>query len=542
MTDLVTHMKLMSGLALALLLTACGGGGGGSSAVSPVTNGGGGTSGGGSSGGGTVEDVRIGLVFNSINLEYETTYAQLTPSNANSVSAWRTVLDSYVALLGNAISSVLVPNAVAQTSQLRAIDSSEASEISKLFFDSELQSIDSNVTAVELDENGDPVLDENGDPKIITIECDLSTVELYVSDVRRLNLEDGSLIAEVLLPVELTEDCAAIFSQKTIVIDSQKSVFDITDDFQLSSVVTLVAAKDPTFNISNEAVVDFGDGIIRGLSFDNNVLTIEELSASTVDIRTDRLGRFIYDGTSLTGIRDADGSLALLTFTKGSTAFDIFRPDPNESNGYQSMAYLAFGAESEKLLINRGRVRYLDLNNKTVSDLNIEVNRPDYCNDLGLNESLPTECMFMSELNPGQVFLGRHQNWLIDTEAAMNYKTAEYSGQLGCLPQVALACGNAGEFFDYLGNQIYVVDDSRVKFIRFNIETREYSLINLDEWGYLADSDYYITPDNAYVNVANSANSNKEFIEVSYDLETVTLLGVITEGSRAVKEFYTPSG
>ena len=132
-TDLVTHMKLMSGLALALLLTACGGGGGASSAVNPVTNGGGGTSGGGSSGGGTVENVRIGLVFNSINLEYETTYAQLTPSNANSVSAWRTVLDSYVALLGNAISSVLVPNAVALTPALSAIDSSEASEISKLF-------------------------------------------------------------------------------------------------------------------------------------------------------------------------------------------------------------------------------------------------------------------------------------------------------------------------------------------------------------------------------------------------------------------------
>ena len=538
MTDLVTHMKLMSGLALALLLTACGGGGGGgSSAVSPVTSGGGGTSGGGSSGGGTVENVRIGLVFNSINLEYETTYAQLTPSNANSVSAWRTVLDSYVALLGNAISSVLVPNAVAQTSQLRAIDSSEASEISKLFFDSELQSIDSNVTAVELDENDDPVLDENGDPKIITIECDLSTVELYVSDVRRLNLEDGSLIAEVLLPVELTEDCAAIFRLKTIVIDSQKSVFDITDDFQLSSVVTLVAAKDPTFNISNEAVVDFGDGIIRGLSFDNDVLTIEELSASTVDIRTDRLGRFIYDGTSLTGIRDADGSLALLTFTKGSTAFDIFRPDPNESSGYQSMAYLAFGAESEKLLINRGRVRYLDLDNEAATDLDLEPELPEYCNDYdpsnGYGASVPPECLYFGSLNAGQVFLGRYQDWLIDTEAALNYKTGEYSGQLGCLPQIILACGNAGEFSDYLGNQIYVVDDSRVKFIRFNIETREYSLINLDEWGYLADSDYYITPDNAY---------NKEFIEISYDLETVTLLGVITEGSRAVKEFYTPSG
>lgn len=180
-----------------------------------------------------------------------------------------------------------------------------------------------------MDENGDPVLDENGNLKEITVECDLSTIELHISDIRRLNLEDGSLIAAVLPPIELTEDCAAIFAQKTIVIDNQKSVFDITEDFQLGSVVALVAAKDPIFNISDEAVIDFGDGIIRGLSFDNNVLTIEDLSASTVDIRTDRLGRFIYDGTNLTGIRDATGSLALLTFTKGSTAFDIFRPDPN---------------------------------------------------------------------------------------------------------------------------------------------------------------------------------------------------------------------
>ena len=509
-----------------------------------MTNGGGGSSGTGSSGGGTVDNVRKGLIFNSINLDYETTYAQLAPSNANYASSWRTVLDNHATLLTRSISSLLAPKAIAQTSQLRAIDSSEAAEISKLFFDSELQSIESSVTVVELDENGDPVLDENGNPKEITVDCDLSTIELHVSDVRRLNLEDGSLIAEVLLPVELTEDCEAIFDRKTIVIDNQKSVFDITEDFQLGSVVTLVAAKDPIFNISNEAVVDFGDGIIRGLSFDNNVLTIEDLSASTVDIRTDRLGRFIYDGTDLTGIRDADGSLALLTFTKGSTAFDIFRPDPNESSGYQSMAYLAFGAESEKLLITKGLVRYLDLENKTATSLNIQIDRPDYCRELDSTPgaSVPPECLFMWELNPGQVFLGRHQNWLIDTEAAMNYKTAEYSGQLGCLPQVTLACGNAGEFFDYLGNQIYVVDDSRVKFIRFNIETREYSLINLDDWGYLADSDYYITPDNAYVNVANSANSNKEFIEINYDLETVTLLGVITEGSRTVKEFYTPSG
>ena len=127
---MVAHMKFVSGFVLLLLLNACGGGGGGSSPAGQVPNGGGGSSGGGSSGGGTVENVRTGLIFNAINLEYETTYAQLTPSNANSISAWRAVLDNYAALLSNAITSVLAPKAVAQTSQLRAIDSSEASEIS----------------------------------------------------------------------------------------------------------------------------------------------------------------------------------------------------------------------------------------------------------------------------------------------------------------------------------------------------------------------------------------------------------------------------
>jgi hypothetical protein len=480
---------------------------------------------------------KVGLQFDSIGIDFEQTYAQMKLSNLSYASRLRTDLVKYAAKLSNVISSFFLPNALAQTSQLRSIDSSEAFEISKLFIDSELQDIDSTVTFIELDENGHPVLDDNGYPKEASIDCDLSTIELHVIDVRRLNLQDGSLIAEVLLPVELDQDCKAKFSQRTIIIDGQKTVFDITEDFQLESVVSLVPAKDPTFNISNEALIDFGDGIIRTLNFQDNILAIEQLSASTVDIRTDRLGRFIYDGTTLTGILDDTGSLALISFNKGSTAFEIFRPDPNES-GYQNMAYLAFGSESEKLLITTGRVRYLDLENNTTDNLSLDINRPDSCHS---DESSP-ECLFADSLNPGQVFLGRHQNWLIDTEAALNYKTGEYTGQLGCLPQVALACGNAGMFFDYVGNLIYVVDDSRVKFIRFNIETRDYSLINLDEWGYLAGFDYYITPENAYLSVVNSTNSNIEFIEINYDSETVTSLGVITEGSRVVHKFFSPNG
>lgn len=500
------------------------------------------------------QNVRAGLLFNSINLGYKTTYAQLGASNDASANVWLEWLGRRQSEIFALVSNILAPSAVAQTSGLRQIDSSEASEISKLFFDAELQAIESTVTVVELDENDNPVMDENGNPKEIEIDCDLSGVEINVVEVRRLNLLDESLIAEVLLPTVLDADCKAVFSSRTIVINDQKSVFDVTDEFQLGSVVTLIAAKDLSFNDSEEAIIDFGDGVLRGLRFENNTVVIEELTATGVEINTQGRGAFIYDGTNLiVSQRNSGETLTLVSFERGSTEFEFFRPYPNE---YESGYKLVLGAEGEKILIEEGRVRYLNWEEKSV--LGLGLNMPFEPNTLNSahpcfgaiyatdsNESYPVECLYLGQDNwlYGGRFFGRYGDWLIDERnGAYNYKTGEVSGNIHCLPTVTASCWMWADFFDQLDNRLYVVSNDRSRFIRFEIGTRDYSLINLDDFGYLADSDYYITPDDAFVNIANSANSNKEFIQINYDSGTVTNLGVISEGSRDVKRFYTPSG
>ena len=482
----------------------------------------------------------VGIVFNSINLEFDITVAQLQPSrDSSSASIWQRLRLRGIEALAS-LSGLIFPNAIAQNSGLRVVDSSEAAEISKLFYNTELQSIENSVTITELDENGDVLLDEDGNAETATVECDLSTLELHVEEVRRLSLSENTLIARVNLPYELDQDCNARFMQRTIVINEQKSVFDVSEEFQLTPSTLLVPAANGSFNISEEAVVAFEDGILRSISFKNGALIIEQLSAETVELKTDRAGRFIYDGTKLITIQDEE-TLTLVTFTKGSTSFDIYRPE----TGFATpplLSYLAFGSEQEELLISSGTVFYLNLEEQNITELGLDEEveqKTDGCFD-EVEGSLPLNCLYVNMLNPGQIFLGRFEDWLVDTEAALNYKTGEYTGQLGCLPNVRRYCGNAGEFVDWLDNFMFVVDDTRAKFIRFELNTRNYKLINLDDWGYLADADYYITEDSAYVNVANSENSNKEFIEIDYALESVTRLGVLTEGSRAVNSFYTP--
>ena len=322
--------------------------------------------------------------------------------------------------------------------------------------------------------------------------------------------------------------------------------------------MTLIAAKDLSFNDSEEAIIDFGDGVLRGLRFENNTVVIEELTATGVEINTQGRGSFIYDGTNLVvSQRNSGGTLTLLSFKRGSTEFEFFRPYPNDYES--SSVILVLGAEGEKILIEGGRVRYLNWDEKEVLGLGVEMpidvndindrcytgNDPAASVNVPLYDDWPAECLYQSQDNwlYGGRFLGRYGDWLIDQRnGAFNYKTLEVSGHIQCLPRLTKQCAGWPDFFDWLDNRLYVVSNERSRFIRFEIGTRDYSLINLDDFGYLADSDYYITPDDAFVNIANSANSNKEFVQINYDSGTVTNLGVISEGSRDVKRFYTPSG
>ena len=65
------------------------------------------------------------------------------------------------------------------------------------------------------------------------------------------------------------------------------------------------------------------------------------------------------------------------------------------------------------------------------------------------------------------------------------------------------------------------------------MRTHDFIQINLDAFGYIADS-YEMTRDHVYVQVVNSANSNVEFVKLNFQDGTQEFLGTISEGQRTV--------
>ena len=116
-----------------------------------------------------------------------------------------------------------------------------------------------------------------------------------------------------------------------------------------------------------------------------------------------------------------------------------------------------------------------------------------------------------------------------------------HSGHIMCLP-VSPVCNAGGTdrfvlFFDYKDNYIYAINGDRNKYVRYDMNLRTSSVIDLDDFGYLADW-FEVTKDNVYVTVLNAQNSNKEYVDVNFNDKTVTFLGTISEADRTVVEIF----
>ena len=110
-----------------------------------------------------------------------------------------------------------------------------------------------------------------------------------------------------------------------------------------------------------------------------------------------------------------------------------------------------------------------------------------------------------------------------------------------CLP-VSPVCnpGNTNFnvlFFDYKDNYIYAINGDKNKYVRYDINVKTSSVIDLDDFGYLADW-FEVTKDNVYVTVLNAQNSNREYVDVNFNEKTVTFLGTISEADRTVVEIF----
>ena len=91
----------------------------------------------------------------------------------------------------------------------------------------------------------------------------------------------------------------------------------------------------------------------------------------------------------------------------------------------------------------------------------------------------------------------------------------------------------AGNFFDYADGYIFCVTEDKNIYTRYDLRTHDFIQINLDTFGYIADS-YEMTRDQVYVQVVNSANSNVEFVKLNFQDGTQEFLGTISQGQRTV--------
>ena len=82
---------------------------------------------------------------------------------------------------------------------------------------------------------------------------------------------------------------------------------------------------------------------------------------------------------------------------------------------------------------------------------------------------------------------------------------------------------------------MYAINSDKDKYIRYDMNLRISTVIDLDDYGYLADW-FEVTKDNVYVTVLNAQNSNREYVDVNFNDKTVTFIGTISEAERTVVE------
>ena len=95
------------------------------------------------------------------------------------------------------------------------------------------------------------------------------------------------------------------------------------------------------------------------------------------------------------------------------------------------------------------------------------------------------------------------------------------------------ACMPGGSYARLSGQYVYTVNRDKAVYVRFDVETGKSTVVNLDSLGFLAKN-FTIFTDVALVEVVNSANSDRKYVEIDWATGKVTDRGIITAGTRKV--------
>lgn len=346
-------------------------------------------------------------------------------------------------------------------------------------------------------------------------------------------------------------------------------------------IISRTCDPNPNGNINNQAAVlntmeinEYGNLLIKPLTTE---MSIHGGS-----------GKIAFDGTYLFTISNDRQASTIYKHKVGESGFTIVTPevvDYNDENTFSSVGshlgvffqgkafepykgrYDRFVFFKDELYLFGGPGAWAHKYNKATDEITLLLDAwpriilvdgsypgrdlshcPDGAsNETELSKDGMTDCMEMPRAylrndlgeQSGNILGVWNENIIFDDIGSWSPSSLLHSGHIICLPRLP-NCASSSEpnpvlYFDYRDNFMYAINSDRDKYIRYDMNLRTSTVIDLDDYGYLADW-FEVTKDNVYVTVLNAQNSNREYVDVNFNDKTVTFLGTISEADRTVVE------
>lgn len=412
-------------------------------------------------------------------------------------------------------------------------------QASRKLINGNLVKLDPVVKIYQRDSNGKIVLDSNGLPIEVLVTCDLSNVEISITQVYELFASGPDFLANVNVPDTVLSDCRVTTRQSWIYVTGAGLTFDVTSAFA-NGVKDIIPAGDPAFNQSDTPLIIDTSGIVKYAQIQaDKTLKIVQLTSPDAPIETSYTGAIAYDGRYLLGASrfDAAQSATYFVYQRDSNSFRIFRPG-SSSFGWETNFYLSTGLDDQgRFLFHYASSEFQALNTSNLS----------YANAFSPPSNIsapPTTSNF-----PGNMYglQGRYGKWLMsDRGVIWNYETKQ-SLCLMTYPNTSTSltnysnCAWGGKYVRLWNKYAYAVDRDMRLFVRYDLDTGLGTSFNLDTAGYLAKS-FKVFRNLAMVEVVNVSTSDRKYVELNFDDNKLIERGIITSGGRTADTFTSIGG
>jgi hypothetical protein len=382
-----------------------------------------------------------------------------------------------------------------------------------------------------------------------TLNCNTSNTEVVVEKIWTLDPVKGHMLAKMQVPDTVDKDCNVTFRTGEFVIAGDGTVFDTT--VTADSITTVIPAGDEAFNTSQSAVLIYAGGQIRVLDVsDNYTATLTDLTSLDAKVKTGN-GSIAYNGQYLVGTSADRAFVGVLVYEKGSTGFKMVR----NSAVSTSFTWGNFVDADGTIKSNQNDGVHI-IDPKTGAStlwtaapkFSYGVSDPVtgtyamYKDGVFFQTLAPTSgtggfAMPKWTSEPGYGHAGRSGSTWMSTRCTLwNSATGETTYLQHVAGQVTSAdvYGSQNPQYAKLYNgQATCVNQSMNEFTKYDVKAKTFRYFNTDALG-LFPKAFTMFDTTAMIEVVNTKNSDRMYVELNFETGEVANRGVISVGTRVV--------